>query len=139
MDSNALVNSEIDAGSRLIAALTDGGMDIVVAFWTKLTEAPEWSLYLATPVIETDTESVNPYRKLVTILSEQQGLGIDIDDVLIIDADDSMAVEAAEVVKSKVVNGKPFTGVTRFRGPVFGGLEIDGAYIYPPPRTAVTA
>ncbi len=139
MNSNALVNSELDAGSRLITALSDGGMEIVVAFWTKLTEAPGWSLYLASPVAETDAESINPYRKLTTILSEHQELGIDIDDVLIIDADDAMAVQAADILKSKLTNGKPYTGITRFKGFTLGGLEIDGAYIYPPPRAAVSA
>ncbi len=139
MDTNALVNAQLDGGSRLITALNDAGVEITSAFWAKLTEAPDWNLYVASPAVETDNGSLEAYRKLTSILSQREEIGVDIDDVLIIDVEDAMAVEAAEVVKEKVVNGKPYTGVTRFRGPVFGGLEIDGAYIYPPPRTVVTA
>lgn len=139
MDSNVLVNNQLDGGSALIAALHNAGLEITAAFWAKLTEAPDWSLYLASPAVETREGSLSAYGTLLRVLVQRPELEIDSDDVLFIDLDDSMAVEAVEVVKSKVVNGKPFTGVTRFRGPVFGGLEIDGAYIYPPPRAAVTA
>ena len=57
-----------------------------------------------------------------------------------------MAIAAAEFIKPKLATGpfavpnpKPYLGMTRYSGKVFGGLEIDGAYIYPPPRAPVTA
>lgn len=139
MDSNALVNGQLGSGLRLVAALGDAGVDIVAAFWAKLTEAPGWSLYLASPVVDTKAGSLGAYGSLLRTLVRRPELEIDSDDVLFIDVDDSMAVEAAEVVKSKVINGKPYTGITRFKGDTLGGLEIDGAYIYPPPRAPVTA
>lgn len=139
MDSNALVNGQLDGGSRLLAALSDAGVEIVVGFWTKLTEASGWNLYLASPAVETKEGSHRAYGSLLRILTQMPELEIDSDDVLFVDVDDAMAVEAVAVVKPKDANAKPYTGVTRFRGSVFGGLEIDGAYIYPPPRTAVTA
>ncbi len=139
MDPNALVNAQLDGGSRLIAALNDAGVEIASAFWAKLTEARDWNLYVASPAVETDKGSLDAYRKLTAILSQHEEFGVDIDDVLIIDVEDGMAVEAAEVVKSKVTNGKSYTGITRFKGYTLGGLEIDGAYIYPPPRAPVTA
>lgn len=139
MDTNALVNAQLDGGSRLLTALHDAGVVTTVAFWAKLTEARDWNLYVASPVVETDEGELEAYRKMTSILSQHEEFGVDIDDVLIIDVEDGMAVEAAEVVKSKVTNGKPYTGITRFKGYTLGGLEIDGAYIYPPPRASVTA
>ena len=146
MNSNALVNDRLDCGAALIEALRRSGVLIVAAFWAKLAEESDWNLYLVTPAVEDDEQETNWYRNLQSVLGQRPELGIDLFDVIFIDTDNSMAIAAAEVIKSKsatgpfaVANPKPYPGMTRYGGKVFGGLEIDGAYIYPPPRAAVTA
>ncbi len=146
MDTNILVNDRLESGTVLIDALREVGVEVSVAFWAKLADESDWNLYLASPAVEVDEEETKAYCMLRMILSSKPELGIDLFDVTFVDLDNSMAVAAAEVIKPKaatgpfaVANPKPYPGMTRYGGKVFGGLEIDGAYIYPPPRTAVTA
>ncbi len=146
MDSNILVNDQLESGTVLIDALRATGVEVSVAFWAKMADESDWNLYLASPAVEVDEEETDAYRKLRMILSQKPELGIDLFDVTFVDLENSMAVAAAEFITPKsatgpfaIANPKPYPGMTRYGGRVFGGLEIDGAYIYPPPRAAVTA
>ena len=44
MDSNALVNDQLDSGTTLIQALRASGVEITVAFWAKLKDESDWNL-----------------------------------------------------------------------------------------------
>ena len=136
MDSNALVNDRLACGAKLVEAIRTAGLDITAAFWAKRSDLRDWSLYVASPArdAEGEAERVEAYRTLQAVVARRPELGIDLSDIRFVRASQSMAVAAAEFV-----NPKPYAGVTRFSGSTLGGMEIDGAYIYPPPRAAVSA
>lgn len=138
MDSNAMVNSELDGGAAFLEELRAEGVEVTVAFWAKLADACNWTLYVASPAFDRDND-LSAYGVLQKIFADGPAFGVEFFDVQTVEPNYSMAVEAAEVVRAKAATPRPYMGVTRFRGSVLGGYEIDGAYIYPPPRASVTA
>jgi len=140
-----MVIEQIDQGAALIEALRKDDFETAVAFWAKLSDGQNYHLYLALPVVSVAGE-FNAYLAVQRKLRQMPELGLDPLEVRVLDPQDSMAVAAAEILKPKVAvgpfavaNPKPYPGMTRYGGSKLGGMEIDGAYIYPPPRAAVTA
>jgi len=139
MDSNAVVNTQLDGGAEFLKALRAEGVEVTVAFWAKLSEGYSYSLYIASPAFGDDNEKLFAYGVLQKIFADGSAFGIELFDVRTVRVDHCMAVAAAEVVRPKSAKAKVYDGATAFRGEKLGGYEIDGAYIYPPPRAAVTA
>lgn len=139
MDSNAVVNTQLDGGAEFLKTLRAEGVEVTVAFWAKLFEGYSYSLYIASPAFGDDDEKLFAYGVLQKIFAYGPAFGIELFDVRAVGADYSMALAAAEIVRPKSARAKVYDGVTAFRGEKLGGVEIDGAYIYPPPRAAVNA
>lgn len=140
MDQNAVVNEQAASGKRLIEALATAGFDVPVAFWAKPTDDGKWFLYLASPVVDEKGPAI-AYRFVHGVLRQIPDLWIDLLEVKVIGLHDSLAQAAMAVLNPRVADGpfairhpKPYPGMTRFGGTVFGGVSIDGAYIYPPPQ-----
>jgi hypothetical protein len=51
MDKPALVNSDMDAGERLVRGLDEAGLKVTAALWFYMSDSDEWRLMLATPVV----------------------------------------------------------------------------------------
>jgi hypothetical protein len=52
MDSDELIDHQINAGARLITQLVRDGFEIKAAFWVKTAEQDIRFLYVATPLVE---------------------------------------------------------------------------------------
>jgi hypothetical protein len=85
------------------------------------------------------------YRVVHRTMRKTPDLWIEPLEVRVIGMNDSLTEAALDVIKPKVSaspyairNPKPYTGMTLVRGATLWGLEIDGAYIYPPVRTGAS-
>ena len=144
MGQDTLLTEEIDAGHTLVERLIDEGFEIDLAFWVKEAEAGRWYLYLVSPIVDSHSLG-NPYRRLLPLIESMPELGIDPFKIKLVGLNDSMAVAAREIVRPRVPDSpfavqrpRPYRGMTRFGGSTLGGVEIDGAFIYPPLQTERT-
>jgi len=136
-----VVSQQTDQGERLIKALAEHGFDVQVAFWAKPTDEGKWFLYLASSMVD-DKGPAAAYRFVHEIL-RKKSVFIDPLEIRVIGLNDSLTEAALAATKPNVPdspyavrNPKPYPGMTSFEGPTLGGLNIDGAYIYPPPSPA---
>ena len=142
MDQGAMVNDQLDGGKQLIQELQHSGFDVSVAFWTKPSDEGKWFLYLASPTVD-EKGAGAAYQHAYGLILAMPELGIEPLEVRLIGIADSMAVAAAAAIKPRTVQGpfavpnpKPYRGITRFGGLSLGGVNIDGAFIYPPQPVA---
>jgi hypothetical protein len=138
MDQGAVVSEQTEGGMRLIEELSASGFDVRFAFWAKPTDEGKWFLYLVSPMVD-DQGPAAAYRLVLGTLRTKPDLWIDPFEIRVIGLNDSLADAARAATKPKIPNGpfvgqnpRPHSGMTRFNGSTFGGLSIDGAYIYPP-------
>lgn len=145
MDKDTVVSEQTESGERLISALAADGFDIQVAFWAKPTEEGKWFLYLASPMVD-DRGPAAAYRFVHGILRKMPDLRIDPLEIRVVGSNDSLTEAALAVIKPKVAdspyavrNPKSYAGMTWIDGATFGGVSIDGAYIYPPSQLGASA
>ena len=86
MDTNALVEFQIDAGQRLIVQLLRDGFRIETAFWAKTEEEGIWFLYIASPIVE-EKGLAGSYRVLQSSHQRLQGIPLSLSDIKLIGKD----------------------------------------------------
>ena len=139
----------VESGNQLIEAIRNLGLEIAVAFWAKPTDEEMWFLYLASSTVDV-AGAAAAYRIVHGAMDDRPELGIDLFDVRVISDKDSMAIAAAAEIRPKGQNGdsagtsprrlKRMSNYgTRYAGLSLGGVNIDGAYIYPANPPVVTA
>jgi len=145
MDQGTAVNEQTESGKRLVEAPIADGFGVQIAFWVKPTDEGKLFLYLSSPIVD-DKGPTAAYRLVHRFLREKLDLWIDPLEVRVVGLNDSLAKAASELTRPKVPdspfavrNPKPYPGMTRYGGSTLGGVSIDGAYIYPPPRPGVSA
>ncbi len=138
MDQDSVVTEQIEGGRRLLEMLREKGFEVVNAFWAKPTEDGKWFLYLASPFVD-QNGPMAAYRLVNSVLRATPDLWIKPLDVKVIGLDDSLTQAAMDLVKPRAPDGpfavgrpRIFPGMTRFGGATLGGLDVDGALIYPP-------
>lgn len=138
MDKDTVVSQQTDEGKRLIEALAKDGFDVQVAFWAKPTDEGKWFLYLASPMVD-DKGPAAAYRLVHRVLRSMPNVLIEPLEIRVVGLNDSVTEAVLALIKPKVPsspyavrNPKPYPGMTSFDGPTLGGLNIDGAFIYPP-------
>ncbi len=135
MDQDAVVSEPTGCGKRLIEALMAGGFDVRVAFETRLTDEGKWFLYRVSPIVDQEGPAV-AYRLVQENLRRMPDLLL---DIRVVGLCESLARSVLELIKTKVPNRpfavpnpRPYPGMTRLGESTLGGVDIDGAYIYPP-------
>ena len=125
MDTNALVEFQIDAGQRLIVQLTRDGFRVEAAFWVKTEEEGIWFLYIASPIVE-ETGLAGAYRVLQLSLQRLQGIPLSLSDIKLIGRDNPITRDVLATLAR-------FHGAiaTRLSGKQLGGVSVEEAYIYP--------
>src|SRR5437868_15540683 len=96
MDTELLVENQIDDGWRLLAELVRDGFDISVAFWARTSEEGLWFFYVASPSV-TAGKIDEAYRTVYRSLSRLQGISISISEIKLLHSSNPIAREAAEV------------------------------------------
>lgn len=127
MDTETLVENQIDDGQRLIDQLTRDEFEVLVAFWLKTSEEGAWQLYVASPSV--DMEKLGEaYRKVYASLKRLDQSWVTPSDIKLLNGTNPVAQDALRVQERS-----PGRCPTRFHGKRLGNITIEEAYIYPPP------
>jgi hypothetical protein len=124
MDQELLVIEETDAGAELVRKL-DKQVPVNVAFWVKVSDEGQWYLYIASDQIN-DQNLDAAYSEVLRLADQMASPYFDPFRVKLIPTSDQLAQAALDVHRRY-----PGPMATRFGGMEFGGLGVDGVYIYP--------
>jgi len=126
MDSNALVNFQIDAGQRLVVQLIRDGFKVVAAFWVKAEEyGDSWYLYIASPVVE-EKGQLEGYRALDESLRKLEDFPLSISEVKLVGATNPITKDVLAILSLRSAKS-----AISCRDRRLGDLTVDAAYIYP--------
>jgi hypothetical protein len=126
MDSNALVDFQIDAGQRVITRLVRDGFPVEAAFWARTTEEDIWFLYIASPVVE-EKGPMQSYRALQASLQQLQGIPLSLSDIKLIGRTNPITRDVITILNNRY----PGSLATRYGGRRLGDMSIHEIYIYP--------
>jgi hypothetical protein len=128
MDQEALVTEQIEDGKRFLERLVAEGVPVTAAFWVKESENGRWYLYIATPLVSEDGDSLEAYRRINAVfrqMPEPFGIG----PFRFRAVAPSSPVGEAVVYWQKHYPGK---GSFYYPGYRLGDVNVEGAYIYRP-------
>lgn len=131
MGQNSLVTEETDAGEKLVRRL-DKFTPVNAAFWIKDSEDGPWYLYLASDRID-ETNLDVAYGEVLRLAGEMDSPYLDPFRVKLIPTSDPLAQAALSIYRRY-----PGTMATRFGGRNFGGMGVEGVYLYPAPVATPT-
>jgi hypothetical protein len=131
MDQGQLVSEETDAGGELVRRL-DKYVPVRAAFWVKDSEEGHWYLYIASDQIN-DTNLGSAYGQVLRLAGELASPYFDPFLVKLIPTSDPLAQAALDIHRRY-----PGRMSTRFGGTSFGGMGVDGVFLYPASVTTLT-
>jgi hypothetical protein len=126
MDTETLVENQIEDGQRLIDQLSRDEFEVLVAFWLKTSEDGTWQLYIASPSVDT-CKRVEVYRKVYASLNRLEQSCVRPSDLSLISGTTQIA-QAAIQIRDRHPGQTPI----RYHGKRLGNITIEEAYIYPP-------
>ncbi|WP_165070706.1 hypothetical protein [Paludisphaera rhizosphaerae] len=125
------MSEETEAGAEFIGRF-DAVIPVKVAFWLNPTEAGRWYLYIASD--EFDDQNLGPgYREVLRQAKEHSNFYVDPFRVRLIPARDPRALAALDIHRRY-----PSQRPTRIGAGAFGGMSVDGVFIYPAAAGAPT-
>jgi hypothetical protein len=124
MDSESLVTSQIQDGLLLLEALDAAGIEILRAFWGKSQERERWLLYVVCPELDRGG-LVSVYEQIQQILRQITAPSIELSDIFVVGANDSIA----EAIQEAVKGGR--AGVNWLSTSSLNRLLIEQVYVYP--------
>lgn len=126
MDQGPLVKEQIEAGARFLAEFHKYA-PVQAAFWLKESDEGEWYLYVASDQITDDNFDIG-YGEVARIFAVLKDPWFDPFQVKLIGMDDPLAKAAMDLIRRF-----PGRGHVRVHGETFGGVAVDGIYLYPSP------
>ena len=133
MDPTTLVEIQKVCGKWLIDRLLEETVDITAAAWLKESESGNWHLYIATPLVEEPRGAMrNAILRIYQVIRQTPELDPISGSLRVINPHDPIA-EAIYDFHRRYSWPTP----TDFGGGNFGGLMIDGAFIYPAIKPAL--
>jgi hypothetical protein len=128
MDKGPLVNELIEDGGRLIEGLIADGGAVKAACWLRDVEEGRWVLYIATPLVSENGAMRQAYHRVNTVMRRMpQPFWIGSGDVRVINPQEPIALAVQDLHRRY-----PGPIPVRYREVRFGGVNIDGLYVYPP-------
>jgi hypothetical protein len=128
MDKEPLVEMYVEDGRRVVEHLVAEGIEVKAAAWIRGAEENSWSLYLATPLVHKKGRKRNAYMRILAMLQEiTPPLRMAPYAITLIAPDDPVALAVQEIHRRY-----PGSGSYQYTGASFGGMSVDGVYIYPP-------
>jgi hypothetical protein len=127
MAQATLVGHEIDDGQKVLAHLAAANIDVSAAAWIKTEDSTRWQFYIASKAVE-EKGWDDAYLKIDAEIRQLQDLWVESDNVRIIGATDPIARDLI-AYQSKHPKRIP----SRFWGYRLGALDVEEAFIYPPP------
>ncbi len=131
MDQEPLVSEQIDAGKTFLDEF-EKHIPVKAAFWLKASEDSGWYLHVASDQI-TDENIREAYGVVGAVSETILDPNFDPFRVKLIGGKNPLARAAAEIYRHYPVR-KP----TWIHDSQFGGLSVDGVYVYPPPVSAAS-
>jgi hypothetical protein len=126
MDSDALVEEQIELGRKVIGLLKLKGIDVTAAAWVKAGERDIWSFSIATEDVDKNGKTA-AYLEIHGALRSMPEAYFPTLDFKVIGASHPLARDIQKVL------GEPAASIpVRYRGSLLGGMGVDGVYIYPP-------
>lgn len=131
MDTEPLVAETLADGQKLVERLTQEGFEITVAFWVMPSELGKWHFYIVTPLVESEG-IFQANLQLVLAMRRIPPGSIGPLMVRLIGPSNPMARDALAVLQGPYGLRVP---PPLWLGRQLGDLIIEGAYIYPIPKT----
>jgi hypothetical protein len=131
MDQEPLVIEQIEAGRKFIDEL-DKHLPVRAAFWLKVNEDSGWYLHVASDQVN-DENIDDAYREVARVGRTIDDPNFDLFQVKLVGVNDPFARAALDLYKRSNARVP-----THIRGRSFGGMSVEGVYIYPPPLAAVS-
>lgn len=126
MDQTALVDEQIADGKRLLDRLGEAGFPVTAAGWVRESERGRWYLYLASPVVEHQGIGA-AYRRIHTLVRQMpQPFSIGPFEVKAVGPEEPIAEALLDLQRRH-----PGRSSFHYSGSQLGGVDIEGAYIYP--------
>ena len=97
MDTETLVEFQIDAGQRLLVQLLRDGFRVETSFWAKTVEEGIWFLYVASPIVE-EKGLASAYRALQSSLQRLQGIPLSLSEIKLIGRDNPMTQDVLAIL-----------------------------------------
>lgn len=132
MDTDTLVEKQIDEGWKVVEMLLQLGFEVTAAFWLKPSENGKWYFYIVSPVVETEG-IIMAYRRLHPLFQLiPPSFGIRPTGIKLIGPSNPIARDVLDIyTRTPGPGGFPI----RWRGTYLGNMSIDGAYLYQLPVT----
>lgn len=124
MDQDALVSEPIDAAAKFLKEFQKY-LPVESAFWLRGEDDGVWSLYVVSDRITDDNFDL-AYGEVLRIAGKLHDPWFDPFQVKLIGQDDPLAVAAREVQRRY-----PGRTPTWYQGKTFGGMSVDGVFVYP--------
>jgi hypothetical protein len=131
MDQEPLVNEQIEAGRKFIDEF-DKYIPVRAAFWLKAGEDSGWYLHVASDQI-TDENIDVAYGDVAKAFRTVDDPNLDVFQVKLISTNDPFARAALDLYERSKARVP-----IHIRGRSFGGMGVEGAYVYPPAVAAVS-
>jgi hypothetical protein len=129
MDQEPLVNEQIEAGRKFIEEL-DKFIPVRAAFWLKVGDDSGRYLYIASDEI-TDENIKVAYGAVGKVSQTIDDPNLDVFQVKLVGVNDRFARAALDLYKQTKARISTYV-----RSGSFGGMSVEGVYVYPPPIAA---
>jgi hypothetical protein len=126
MDSNTLVDQQVEDGRKLITTLRSEGFPVVAAGWLQESDGGQWFLYIASPEVDANGHKA-AYGALNAIYRKIGPLWVRPLEIKLVGADHPVA-KAVEDFSRRY----PGPVSTRLSEGQLGGVPIDQALVYAP-------
>jgi len=134
MAETVLVDRDIEAGRKLLAALDEGGIPLDAAYWLYRLESGRWKLVLASP-LAASAGALGLYQHVQELLGGGVAPGLTLGDISVVSPRDPVASGLHRLP------GVDRVAEFRLTDGVVNGLSVDDAYVYrtrPNPVAATT-
>lgn len=124
MAKTALVEPDIEDGSRLIHELDGKGFRALAALWFFLSEESEWRLLIASPIVDQEGPK-KAYQMVQSVLEGMSPTTLSLQNISVV----SIRDPRVQLLGQAIQTGHDLTGI-RFSKNTVNGVFIDDAYIY---------
>ena len=130
MDQGPLVREKIDAGAKFLKRYQKHTA-LQAAFWLKPAEDGRWNLYIWSEKFS-DENYDQPYLDVWRVAKTLHDPNFDPFEVKVLRRQNQLAQAAIDIYKRN-----PSRIPAHFGSRMFGGISVDGVYVYPPPAAAI--
>lgn len=124
MDKPALVNSDMEAGERLVRDLDKSGLTVTAALWFYMSDSDEWRLILAMPVVDEKGPRV-AYEQVQAQLKSLSQYELSLQNISVVSPGDDLI----KLLGAAINTGSDIAHM-RFTRNIINGVFIEDAYVY---------